>query len=131
MKLKEMFFTTIILIGISIFMSGCWGEKAKKTIDENACDTILVDNNVNPFIGTSWAWSGSVTTIILTFVNDTIYRTDTPMSEEVEGKYKLETLKDGKKVINTDDGQYEIIGETLVKSYEGGEIIFERFETED
>lgn len=87
----------------------------------------VVGSNINNLVGTKWSWSGSVTTMILTFVNDKKYRIETPISESVEGTYKIETLDSGKKVITTDRGQYEIVGETLVETTEDGTLVFEKY----
>lgn len=83
-------------------------------------------NMANEFIGTNWCWSGSVTTEVIEFIDATRYSISTPVSDPVEGTYKLEMLDSGKRFITTNQGQYEISGETLIETSENGTRIFEK-----
>ena len=100
-----------VLIILSLSFSACNSSKKENK-------TEVEDEEMKHFIGTSWSWEGPVTTMILTFVDDKNYSLENPLSETIKGRYKLETLDNGKKVITTDHGQYEIVDETLVQNYE-------------
>ncbi len=123
---KHLYFLVLPILCLMLF-STCRNKQTKQNVE------------ASDFAGTEWRYVSKIDlgtiTCVLKFIDEENYLFTSAISgDEInrddsnEGKYEVTTAESGKKVINTETGQYEIKGKKLISYTEDGISVYRKVE---